>query len=45
MRYAALMLAAMLLASCESEEPAPTPTATSVNHTDVEQYWPDGQPK
>jgi hypothetical protein len=45
MKTAALMLAALLLVSCEQDRPAPPTNDTSANYVDTDHPWDDGEAK
>lgn len=44
MKLAALLLATILLVSCDDDRP-PAPGAISTNYVDNDPHWPDGAPK
>jgi major membrane immunogen (membrane-anchored lipoprotein) len=44
MKTAALMLAALLLVSCEKSDPKPAPSGTSANYVEHEPRYDDGKP-
>lgn len=44
MRYAALLLATILLAACAAER-ASAPGPASPDYVENDPHWPDGQPK
>ncbi|WP_260597805.1 hypothetical protein [Sphingomonas endolithica] len=44
MKTAALMIAALLLVSCEKSDPKPAPSDTSANYVEHDRRYSDGKP-